>query len=105
MEERHLKPYPWSEESGLAPGTLTAFLDKRSRSLKHSTLEKLAKKAGVTVTELLGPVASKADPDQAELLARLVAAIERQNVVAERQNELLERQLRLLERPTKRKAG
>lgn len=53
MAERGLKPWSWSEAAGLAGGTLDAFLKGTTESMRHATLAKLARAAGVDIAVLL----------------------------------------------------
>lgn len=54
MKDRALRVFPWAERAGVREGTLRAFLSGKSRSMRHETLEKLARAENATVGELIG---------------------------------------------------
>lgn len=62
MMIRELKIKPWAKDAMVGEGALRNFLNGRTESLTHSTLEKLARAAGATVSELIGEMVGSARP-------------------------------------------
>jgi phage repressor protein C with HTH and peptisase S24 domain len=54
MAAKGLKPKPWAVSAHLSPKTLSNFLNRKSESLTHTSLEKLARAADATIAELIG---------------------------------------------------
>lgn len=57
-----LKVKPWCKEAGVSDGTVRNFLAGKSRSLRHETLQKLAKARDATVADLIGEKLTPAKP-------------------------------------------
>lgn len=68
MTVRDLKIKPWTKTAMVGEGALRNFLNGRTESLTHSTLEKLAFAANATIGELIGEMAGSPRPGK-ELIA------------------------------------
>jgi transcriptional regulator with XRE-family HTH domain len=80
MLNRKLKIDPWAKRAGVSSGTIRNFLDGRSSSLTHKTLEKLAGAESVPIAVLIDPEyqesaneAAKLTEDEALLFDCIVA--------------------------------
>jgi phage repressor protein C with HTH and peptisase S24 domain len=62
MAERELKVKPWSQLAKVGDGTVRNYLEGRTESLTHTTLEKLAFAANATIAELIGEMAGSPRP-------------------------------------------
>lgn len=76
MKARGLKAKPWAVAAGLDPATVRHFLNGPANSMRHETLEKLAKAADATISELIG------EKIQTPRLSRDVVAIQGLDVQA-----------------------
>lgn len=59
IAKNKLKLKPWAKDAGISDATIRSYLKGRTNSLTHSTLERLAKAAGVTVDDLISPPRSQ----------------------------------------------
>jgi phage repressor protein C with HTH and peptisase S24 domain len=62
MAAHGLKIKPWAKQSNVGEGSLRNFLNGRTESLTHSTLEKLAFAANATIAEMIGEMAGSPRP-------------------------------------------
>jgi phage repressor protein C with HTH and peptisase S24 domain len=71
IERNNLTPTRWAEDAGIRESTLRNYLKGISSSLTHSTAEKLAARAGVTVDQLFAPASNARNtgrlPEHAEI--------------------------------------
>lgn len=62
MAAHDLRIKPWAKIANVGEGSLRNFLNGRTESLTHSTLEKLALAVNATVSELIGEMAGSPRP-------------------------------------------